>query len=736
MAPSAGNAPISRRYFFDSILPRFPMRRSAAIAVLLSLVLGSTAPVRPYTVQLADPSGELQIKWAKKRIAVALSTSLSMPGPEIKAGSDVLGALRRALSRWSNAANIQFVEVSSRAQSISPAAAGDGISLITIADTPENGLLFTGANNTGRTRVFYDPATGAISEADVVINPHPVSVDGSPVQFSTDGTPGTYDLESAFTHEIGHLLGLEHSGVIGATMQARQRLNGDNLSSATNRTLSEDDRAAVRGIYGPHDGLGAIEGKIQNSSSGSPLAVFGAHVWAENAQTGRVIASSITLADGRYRIESLPPGQYRVIASYLDGAVMADDIASSGGAYAGMARQSAFRTAELGTQTNVIAGAPALLNWTIVPPQNTTPALKPKLLGLNAQLSSVAVPLEPGKTYTLYVGGDGVDQVPGNAITVSSPFMTINPVSLTLQPFGSSLPVISFEVTVAANAPFGDYSLRLQANSGEVAYLAGGLTVDPGVNTDAPSPVDDAHFFVRQHYRDFLGRHADQNGLDYWTDQITRCGADSECIRARRLDVSAAFFAETEFQETGSFVYRLYKSTLGRRPRFSEFIAGRDQVVAGASLQANKQAFAQEFVDRTDFLRKYPTSMNATQFVDALLATASRSSGASLAAQRAQLLALYNGADSGRVAIIRQVADSEVFAQAEYNRAFVLMQYFGYLRRDPDERGFEFWLNVLESKPASDPTAYRSMVCSFLSSAEYQFRFGMTMTHTNDECGH
>ena len=713
------------------------MRRSLIIAVLLSIVFGSTALVRPYTVQLTDPSGSLQIKWPKRRIPVALSTSLTAPGPEIKLGSDVLGALRRAMSRWATVANIQFVEISSKAQSISPAAAGDGLSLITIANTPENNALFTSANNTGRTRVFFDPATGAISEADVVINPHPVSADGSPVQFSTDGTPGTYDLESAFTHEIGHLLGLEHSGVIASTMQARQGLNGlYHLLSASNRTLSEDDRAAVRGIYGPHEGLGAIEGKIQNSSSGSPTAVFGAHVWVENVQTGRVIASSISLVDGSYRIESLPPGQYRVIAAYLDGAVMAEDIASPGGAYAGMTTQSPFSAAELANQIKVNAGAPTLLNWTIVPPQNTVPALKPKLLGLNGQLSSVAVPVEAGKSYTLYVGGEGVDQVPGSAITVSSPFMTVNPASLTRQQqFGASFPVISFEVTVAPNAPFGDYSVRLQASSGEVAYLAGGLTVDPGVNTATANPVDDAQFFVRQHYRDFLGRDADQNGLEYWSKQIAECSADAACLHSRRIDVSAAFFAETEFQETGSFVYRLYKSALGRRPRFSEFIADRAKVVAGANLQANKQVFAQAFIERAEFQRKYPASMNAEEFVDALLGTVLRSSGAGLAAQRAQLLALYNGTDSGRVAVIRRVADSQAFAQVEYNRAFVLMQYFGYLRRDPDERGYGFWLHILESKPETDPSTYRAMVCSFLSSSEYQSRFGMTLTHTNSECG-
>src|SRR5437870_7187012 len=106
------------------------MRRSISIIMIFSVMLGSTIAVRPYTVQLTDSSGNLQVKWLKKTITVALSPSLTSPGGNIKPGSDVLGAARRAMSRWSSVANIQFVETASSVQSISPASGGDGISLI------------------------------------------------------------------------------------------------------------------------------------------------------------------------------------------------------------------------------------------------------------------------------------------------------------------------------------------------------------------------------------------------------------------------------------------------------------------------------------------------------------------------------------------------------------------------------------------------------------------------------
>jgi hypothetical protein len=291
-------------------------------------------------------------------------------------------------------------------------------------------------------------------------------------------------------------------------------------------------------------------------------------------------------------------------------------------------------------------------------------------------------------------------------------------------------------VAVAPNAQAGDYSIRLQSASGETAYLAGALTIDPGVNSSAfTNSVDDPKFFVRQHYADFLGREPDAAGLNYWTGQLTQCGADAACLTARRINVSQAFFAESEFQNTGSFVYRLYKSGLGRQPTFAEFNVDRGQVIGGASLDSRRESFAASFVGRPEFLQKYPAGITGQQFTDALLAAIYQDSGADLSARRESLIALYDGSNSGRAAILRQAADDPAFVQAEYNPAFVLMQYFGYLRRDADQGGYDFWLTVLNQNLPNDSSSYHAMVCGFITSTEYQLRFGVATTHTNGECG-
>src|SRR5204863_9717278 len=93
--------------------------------------------------------------------------------------------------------------------------------------------------------------------------------------------------------------------------------------------------------------------------------------------------------------------------------------------------------------------------------------------------------------------------------------------------------------------------------------------------------VDTTEYFVRQHYLDFLGREPDQGGFEYWTGQINQCNGDANCVRNKRIDVSAAFFASPEFQHTGSFIYELYAGALGRTPNYNEFMPDRSQVVGG-----------------------------------------------------------------------------------------------------------------------------------------------------------
>jgi hypothetical protein len=707
------------------------IRKAISVILGLIVVLGTGAPAPAYTLQYRDNFGVLARRWVANPIIVTFSSSLNSPAPNIKNGSDVIGAAHRALQHWSNVAKIQFVEATSSMQSISAPNLGDGVNLISVST--DNAPAFGLSESPGRTRVFYDSG-GAIVEADIALNPNQL--------FSSDGTSGTYDLEATLTHEVGHLLGLEHSAVIGATMQPRQAKNGlFNLPAFTQRTLSEDDCAGVRALYGSRAGSGSISGKLiaNGANSGPQQAVFGAQVFTENTATGKVLASDISLPTGDYHIDGLAPGNYRVIGQSLTGPISATDIAPHGGSYSGLnATTPLFRAFEGSAsvrQSVNPSASPGMSPGTLVT-SNAAPSLQPHVIGLNGELSTVALPLEAGSTSTVFVGGEGVDQILAAGISVSSPFIAVNRTSLALEKFDTPYPVISFDVTVAPNAQAGDYSIRLQSPNGETAYLAGALTIDPGVTASTfTNAADDPKFFVRQHYRDFLGREPDLAGLDYWASQIEQCGSDASCIRAQRINISAAFFVGSEFQQTGSFVYRLYKSALGRQPGFVEFSDDRSQVVGGADLESRRRSLALEFVQRREFIRRYSRSMAADQFLDALLASINQSSGVDLSKMRSSLMALYDGTDIGRAAILQEAADNPTFIQAEYNRAFVLMQYFGYLRRDVDRGGYDFWLNTLNTRLPADASGYRAMVCAFLTSGEYQLRFGIAPSHANSECG-
>lgn len=300
----------------------------------------------------------------------------------------------------------------------------------------------------------------------------------------------------------------------------------------------------------------------------------------------------------------------------------------------------------------------------------------------------------------------------------------------------------------------------------------------PGTNT--PITIDDADFFVQQHYIDFLRRFPDAPGQAFWTSEITKCSDSSyrlpnesqaQCIDRKRVNDSGAFFLSPEFQNTGSFAVRVYWGSLGQgrdacnivvngttypaicNPGYSQYLSDMVNLTNGivvnnaldpARINQNKQAFVNQFVTRSEFLAAgaYPAGMPADQFVDKVAQT----TGVALTSQeRTDLISNVNspgsdsscnGFTSGRACALFKMVDGtttiangvlqfntrygQAFYNAKFNPAFVFMQYLGYLRRNPDRDGFDFWLGkLIQYGNFTDA----EMVRSFIVSPEYRNRF-------------
>jgi hypothetical protein len=241
------------------------------------------------------------------------------------------------------------------------------------------------------------------------------------------------------------------------------------------------------------------------------------------------------------------------------------------------------------------------------------------------------------------------------------------------------------------------------------------INANDGAGT-TPNPVDQTAFFVRQHYLDFLSREPDPAGYAGWQDILNKCPAgDTKCDR---IEVSSAFFRSTEFQGRAYFIYRFYSAALGRIPNYAGFIPDMSKVsgfLSDAQLEVNKAAFAAEFVTRPEFAAKYDASTTATAYVNALVKTA----GVTLPNKQA-LIDDLTAKRKTRAQVLRAVVESAEVYNKFYNQAFVVMQYHGYLRRDPDILYLD-WIKTMDATKGD----YRTMINGFVNSGEYRQRFGL-----------
>ena len=358
------------------------------------------------------------------------------------------------------------------------------------------------------------------------------------------------------------------------------------------------------------------------------------------------------------------------------------------------------------------------------------------------QLNNTSADLKPGD-----FNGDGkLDLVSAGVFSTGALQVLLGKGDGTFQDTGRLIEGSS-SVSVVVTDLNGDTRPDLAANIG------GQLTV--ALLNVTPGNPDNTDYFVHQHYVDFLDREPDAEGFDYWANQITSCGATASCIDAKRTNVSAAFLLSSEFQQTAGLVERLYKTAYGDADgtstidgthqisvpivRLNEFLPdaqqiGQDVVVGQAGwdtvLENNKQSFVAQFLQRSRFTNAFPTILTPAEFVDKLNQNAGNVLSSS---ERATALGLFgNAMDTSnmmaRAQVLRQVAENQVLYNAEFNRAFVLMEYFGYLRRnanegqDTDYSGYDFWLKKLNQFNSDFQKA--EMVKAFINSTEYGSRFG------------
>jgi len=493
-----------------------------------------------------------------------------------------------------------------------------------------------------------------------------------------------------------------------------------------------------------------INGQLTSGDCESPI---------RNTSGLRADRYTFTASEGQQFAIALQSSAFNAFLTLVgpNGAVLLNDDNSGGGQNSRIPGGNAMLTAGVsGTYTiEVSSFNPGQSGTYSVSLTGTTPEWQSTVLGASqVELKSWTV---DGRTfaYAKLVFPDGGYRVAnwgtatrsGNAFSSDATIEKFNGVSA--QVITSTAQIWDLGALAA-----GNYSFTFK-NSGTNVE-----TLNFTVSSTAPpaNPIDEARTFVFWQYKDFLRRDPDGPGWDHWTNEITTCSnvanrrpgeSEAQCVQRKRENTSAAFFVSPESQNIAYFVLRVYRGSLGRMPFFGGGNSPADEFTRDAAtvgqgivvnnaldhnrINTNKQAFVNQFVTRSDF-RAIFDGLSNTQYVDRLLQTTGVTPSAT---ERQALINGLNGGSETRASVLFKVVDGtttnagglltfntsygKAFYDNLFNAAFVQMEYFGYLQRDPDPGGYNFWLGKLNT---FGDWVNAEMVKAFINAPEYRARFG------------
>lgn len=413
--------------------------------LLAAALLGSAVSFAH--VRLYNPSTGAKLFWSNPS---SISIVINDAGSDNIADGSEETALKNAIEAWNalDSTTATLVENTSPSQKARTDWSSSSIHLMWFDETNSSGYFPPGSGTVAITPIWFF-GNGTISDADVLFN-------GSGFAFTTSGVPGAFDVQDVATHELGHLLGLDHSGVAGASMYPYV-----DPTVILHRSLSEDDEHGLRDAY-PSGSFGSIAGRVVRSVGGG---VAGAWVSARD-EGGRLAGGALADGSGYYTLHGLDAGTYTLFARPLDEPVSSSNLTSG--------------------HSVVTDFEPAYLSGSVVLASGQSKTVGDLSVGADVTLSlgrsSDNLPLRVvrGQSNSLQLHGSALNL--GSTLIAGDPSFGVVSSSW----LGS---VVGFSVTVPSNAPAGLVDIEVVDSAGRRSILPGALEVtppDPVVSTVSP----------------------------------------------------------------------------------------------------------------------------------------------------------------------------------------------------------------------------------------------------------